>query len=250
MKKYLFLFTVSIFFGFSKNLITVTTKPYEKLIQELAGEGYEVRAFVPADADAHHFHPTTARVQRHAQDSLWLGTGEPFERHLEKTAAFVSLEGKGSDRGNHLWLDPIALKEQLARARDLLSARFSKDSARFEENYRKIAQRLEGVESNVRRKLTHSKPLLAYHPFLDAFCSRFDVELITLEEEGKGMSQKAFEKAAQRVHALGITKLIAAPGETSAGRIAEKLGVEVALLDPYSEDVFDTIEKAAELAAR
>lgn len=246
MKKLFVLFIAYISLGFSKNLITVTTKPYEKLIQEVAGKGYEVRAFVPADVDAHHFHPTTDRVQRHAKDSLWFGTGEPLERHLEKTVAFVSLKQKG----HHPWLDPIALKQQLAHAKDVLCERYPADRAQFEDNYRKLAQRLDSLESAVRRKLARSRPLLAYHPFLDAFCSRFDVELITFEEEGKGMSQKVFDRAAKRAHALGITKLIAAPGETNAQRIAEKLGVEVAILDPYSDDVFDTIEKAAELATR
>jgi len=246
MKRCLALFTLCFCFGFSKNLITVTTKPYEKLIQEIAGESYQVRSFVPANVDAHHFHPTAARVQLHAKDTLWFGTGEPLEKHLGKTRTFVPLGPKG----HHQWLDPVALKEHFAQARDVLSERFPADRSRFESNYKKVAARLDALESKIRSRLTRSKPLLAYHPFLDAFCSRFGIELISFEEEGKGMSQKGFEKAAKRARVLGITNLIAAPGDANAERIAKKLGIEVAILDPYSDDILDVIEKAAELAAR
>lgn len=246
MKKHLLLLLTLVCLGFSKNTITVTTKPYEKIIQEIAGDGYEVRSFVPAGVDAHHFHPTRARVQMHAQDSIWFGTGEPLERHLKMASSFVDLKRKG----NHPWLDPVALKEQFAHSRDALIERYPSDRALFEKNFQRVASRLDALEAKVRRKLAHSKPILAYHPFLDGFCARFDVELISLEHEGKGMSQKAFERAAERVRKLGITKLIAAPGDGNAARIAEKLGVEVAILDPYGEDVFETIEKSADLAAR
>lgn len=247
MKKLAFTFISLACFGFSKNFITVTTKPYEKLVQEIVGEEYEVRSFVPAHVDAHHFQPAFARVRAH-KDTLWFGTGEPLERHLSRESLFVDLS-KGQ-RGHHPWLDPVALKEQLRCVKETLCERDPTHRMHFESNYERLARRLDELEVKVRARLTQSKPLLAFHPSLDAFCARFGVELISLEEEGKGMSQNSYQRVAERIKACGIDKLIAAPGEPAAKHIAEKLGVEVAILDPYSDDVFGVIETAAELATR
>ena len=247
MKKPLLILLSFFLVAYSSPSITVTAKPYERLVQELAGNGYRVQSFVPSGEDAHHFQPTTAQIRESRTGALWLGTGEPLERHLRGESYFVDLSAHS--KSHHPWLDPIALKEQLSLAKEALIKQSPKEAALFEANYQKIADRLDVLDSEIRALFAKRKPkaILAMHPSLDAFCARYGIELITLEEEGKSASLSSTHEAARRVEALGIKTLLSEPGRSDAERAAKRLNLKVAFLDPYCDDVFVLIQAVAML---
>lgn len=245
MKKSLLILLSLVLSAYSNPVITVTTKPYERLVQELAGSGYSVQAFVPAGEDAHHFQPTTAQMRAIEGRALWFGTGEPLERHLRQKADFIDL--KASLKTHHPWLDPIALKGQLYLAKEALIKQAPKDATLFEANYKKIVKRLDMLDLKIRALFEKKKPraILAMHPTLDAFCDRYGIELITLEEEGKGASFSGMHASASLAQKYGIKTLLSEPGRSDAERAAKRLGLKVAFLDPYCDDVFELIETTA-----
>lgn len=247
---FLKLLTILVSIGFlkcsfaQKPSIIVSTKPYENLIGELAGDHYSVSAFVPLGEDAHHFIPSPRAVEAARGRILWFGTGASLERHLDG-ASFIDLS-KGM-QSHHPWLDPLSLKVQLTRASEALTERFPSDAPQFVANLKRLHERLDQVHAEVLQIFQSKKPktLVAMHPSLDAFCARYDIELLSLEEEGKESTLSHMEKIAAQIRAAKLTTLLSEPDRRDAVKAGAQLGLDVAFLSPYCDDVSVHIKKIA-----
>lgn len=242
----------------SKPLLLVSIPPYQTLVQQLAGDHFEVRTIAPPNADPHCYEPTAGQITPLLNSELWFRIGEPFERKvlplLKKTEVLDlrdTIAVVGHDR--HLWLSPKHMILQARAIATTLSKRYPSEQGSIATRLTKLEQELNTLDLEVRKRLTtaNSRAFIVVHSAFGYFCKEYDCQQLSLEHEGKEARPKELEELVQRIGALRPGVAIALPQHNNKGAqtLAEELRIPVHVVDPYNAEYTDTIRNLAALLA-
>jgi len=259
-----------------KPLLLVSIAPYQSLVAAIAGEDFEVRTIVPSSANPHSFEPTASQVNGMGRGAVWFRIGEPFETKLlpilrarnpglivhdlregialiEETHSLGCKHCSMDHLDRHIWLSPKLAGEQAAIIERNLSERFPEKQLLFQKNAARLQASLTALDREIQEILrpVAKRLILVSHPAFGYFCKEYDFEQVSVEYEGKDPRPQHVEEILRRALTQSMEVALALPQYNNQGaqRIAEKLHVPVHLIDPYSEDYFDTMRKLAHLIA-
>lgn len=252
--------------------VLVSVSPYKKIAQELLGKEAHVTTIVPPGASMHHFEPSPRLMQESAKADLWIRIGEPFETAamrsllklnpnmvvLDLRIGMPLLAGKesgcihcsgGADL--HFWLDPILLKMQSEKIAAALMLLYPHQKEEIEKNLHSLLVKLDALDAAVREKLAplEFRTFLVNHPAYAYFAKRYALSQLSLEEEGHDPTPRhlteviAFIKS-HSIHQILIQKQYSSKG---AELVARTLNLKLVTLDPYNEELFEEIQKTAEV---
>ncbi|HSX25724.1 MAG TPA: zinc ABC transporter substrate-binding protein [Chlamydiales bacterium] len=258
----------------SKPIVLVSIAPYQFLVGRIAGEGIEVQAVVPPGANPHAFEPTSHQVKEMAEGVIWFRIGEPFEEKIlpvlktknRELIAYDLREGiqlieEGHSLGcshcsmdhfdRHIWLSPKLAIAQAKAIEGVLSEKFPEKKELFQQNLERLSAELQFLHEEIVALLEPivERVILVSHPAFGYFCQDYRFEQLSVEYEGKDPRPKHLEQVLQQAEYAEVALALPQYNNKGAQLIAERLHVPVHLIDPYSENYFETLRKLAHLIA-
>ncbi|GAV22948.1 metal ABC transporter substrate-binding protein [Carboxydothermus pertinax] len=164
MKRFLALLLIFTFLGFTgcsvvktssvengKPLIVATIYPYGELAREIAQEKASVVILSPPGTDAHDFEPKPSDLFTLKKANLIILNGGGLEPWAEKVVKLLggvkvvkaeSVVGAQKSNDPHYWLSLIYARKIAGAIKDNLIAVDPENKSYYEENYRKLADKL------------------------------------------------------------------------------------------------------------
>ncbi len=238
-------------------LAVATVPPYAALARAVLGEGWEVASLVPPGANPHLFSPTPADVKMVSRARLVIMNGlgldewmvdkliRPNRLDAEVFRAEDAFEGMVLELPSgapdpHVWTDPVAMTFvvcEIARAAGRVDPA---NAEAYLERARAYKLRLFELYESTRKRLAAapSRSFVAFKNPFTYLAARYDLELAYLITPNPSAepSPRELTEAAKVIRKRGLRFLLA-PRQLAgeAGRVAQALGVEAALIDLLGE---------------
>ncbi|MBA3720855.1 MAG: zinc ABC transporter substrate-binding protein [Parachlamydiaceae bacterium] len=267
---YLFLF----FFAFSLKAedpktpyLLVSIAPYKFFVEKIAGNTVQVGLMVPAGASAHSYEPTPKQIFSASTASLWFRIGETFEdRVIEALKSHnpnlkvidlrQGLDLIGSTPGGcacchassmdlHFWLSARLGQIQAKTIAEALILQYPANAALYRTNLDKFLKELQNLDKEIQTILAsiQNRNILVSHPAYAYFCRDYDLKQYSIEFEGKDPTPQQLNKTLTLARELKIQTIFTQIQYSSKGAklIASDIGAKVFMLDPYSENFFNSM---------
>lgn len=258
--------------GGDTDTIYVSILPLKAIAEAIVGGDYPISVLVPAGASPETFEPTPKQFVDLNRAQLILNVGQlDFERNLlqkvenrekivdlsrgvELIAGSCSHGSSGHRHAHgvdpHLWTSPRELRTMARNACEAILAAHP-DSAKYEENYRRLDARLAELDRETGEKLSRNavRYFLIYHPALTYYARAYGIEQLAIEQEGKEPSARRLAELIERGRRDNIRRVFYQnqfPAST-VEIIARDLGGEAVAIDPLAEDVVGNIERMTAL---
>lgn len=248
----------------AKPLVIVSVAPEKVLVESVADGSVDVEVLVPAGFSPHTYEPTPRQIIRASKAALWFRIGESFERNL--LAPFKGMEivdlrdgldllggccshcKDGCD--THIWMSARLVKQQVDSITKALTKLLPESQALFEANAQAVKERLDSLDAAIEERLAayDKRVVLVSHPAFAYFCRDYNLEQWSLECEGKELSPKQLAEKLQAAKGQELTHLFIQQQYNPKGArlFAKLLGAEVVTLDPYGEDLFETLNQVTD----
>lgn len=259
-----------------KPSVLVSIAPYKLFVEKIAGDTVTPILMVPAGASAHTYEPTPKQMIASSQADLWFTIGESFETraiqalqsHNPKLQTIDLRQGVSMITADpasglccchancqdlHIWLSARQAKIQVATIADGLSKRYPENAALYKKNLEILLKDLDALDTDVTAilKPLTSRIILVSHPAYAYFCRDYDLKQLSIEFEGKDPTPLQLTKVLNDARAAHINKVLVQPQYSSKGArlFAKELNANIVVLDPYSEDYFNSMRQIARAIA-
>ena len=259
-----------------KPLVLVSIAPYQFLVGQIGGDSIEVQTIIPSSANPHTFEPTSRQIMHMTEGNIWFRIGEPFE---DKIALFLKernphlvtwdlREGieliaetphscphcSKDQLDRHMWLSPQLTILQIHTIEKILSSQWPEKALFFKENRGRLETELLQLDAKIKVLLTPLKhqTLLVSHPAFGYFCKEYGLKQLSVEYEGKDPRPHHLEQIMSQAKTSGVKIALTMPQHNNKGTwlIAEKLGINTKMIDPYSINYITTMSELAEMIAQ
>ena len=258
-----------------KPLVLVTVEPYVEMVEQIAGDSVEVMAVIPAEVDPHNWEPTLKDVSRLQKAKVWFEIGESFEPALERRLhevnnqmVFYNLNHQVKtvqspdhhdhahghhhhhEFDTHTWMSPALALAQARFIAPVLSDLVPLQDEMIKQNYLKLEEELKELDASCATSLKpyHNDILVTTHGAYTYYCDAYGLQQEVIEPSG-GKEPLMGELSSQVKHLRAernrIVGIFIQPQHTNkaAKIIANDLGIEAYMLDPYAKDYTETIRR-------
>lgn len=202
-------------------VVTVTIEPLRYFTEQIAGDRFDVVTMVPKGGNPETYEPSAQQMMDLSASDIYIKVGNiGFERtwmkKLEANAPHAivvdSSDGITPQRTPHGDVDPHTWMSA-ANARIIASNIYralaeidSKDSIYFRDNFEKLLDRIDAVDTSIRETLTKDKSqsFLIYHPILTYFANDYKLHQIAMEEEGREPSAAQLRNVIVEARKMGV----------------------------------------------
>ncbi len=256
--------------------ILVSLAPYKFFVERIANGTVSVLLMVPVGASAHTYEPTPKQMVRASTGNIWFTIGESFEakavpaiRSHNPQLQTVDLR-QGVDliisdpqsgqcccnthcQDPHIWLSARQAKTQVKTIADALKQRYPTHAALYEKNLEALQKELATLDTTITQELVHlnNRTILVSHPSYAYFCRDYNLKQLSIEFEGKDPTPRQLTQLLNQARQEHIRKIFVQPqySRKGANMFAKELDATVIVLDPYSEEYFDSMHKIAHAIA-
>lgn len=273
MQKALLTFLLFLFSSFAlqaKTLVFVSIAPQKFLVERIGGETVEVEVIVPNGSSPHSYEPTLRQIISAKNGKAWFRIGESFELRLAnalKNRLIIVDQREGVDliplccschgdkdaHDPHIWLSPSLLKIQATQIAKTLTQINPDSASLYERNLELLFTDLDAVSQEIALKLSNKNNdnILVSHPAFGYFCRDYGLNQLSIEMEGKEPTPKYLTDLLVKARALKIRYVFLQKQYSTKGgeRLAKNLKAKIIYLDPYAENVIETLKTLAEAFA-
>ncbi|MGI0439733.1 metal ABC transporter solute-binding protein, Zn/Mn family [Helicobacter himalayensis] len=230
----------------TKPIISVSIPPQSYFVKKIAGEGVEINVLIPPNTDEHNF-DFKPQVMINLEKSAVYFVGDlEFESQLVKKLEStkvkkVRLNAQDTLKGDpHTWLDPLLVKEQAKVIAHALSELYPQNSTFYEKNLATFLNEIDMLDSQIKKLLSglENKKFIVYHPSWGHFASRYNLEQVAIEIDGKEPKPReivAITKTAKKENIPIVFVQVGFP-QTIVQNLVKEWGVEVVSIDYLSEN--------------
>lgn len=253
--------------------VLVSIPPYLYFIEALTEGQLKAVSLAPVGSNPHLYEPTPKQVQEAQKVHLWVRLNESFEKKIEKSLteqnksliianlAESSLipfiyeddmschchECDSTDRKDlHIWLSLKLAKTQADIIAAALIQAFPQHQALVEKNLLKLQEKLTEKDLLFTQQLAPYKndAILVSHPAFSYFCRDYDIHQVAIESEGKDPRPQKLAATLALAKELPIRTVLTQSQYNNKGAeiIANKLGLPIHEVDPYSPNYLENLE--------
>jgi zinc transport system substrate-binding protein len=223
----------------NKTMVYTTVYPLQYFTEQIGGDAIEVETIYPPGSDEHTFEPSQKDMMKLADSDLFIYIGLGLEGFVEKAkdtlknenvkmaAAGENLEfvhsdakhdpdheedaddheaggadGHNHDHGDidpHVWLDPLYSKELAESIKDALVEQMPDQKEQFEQNYTKLAQKLDNLHNDFDQTVQSAKhkEFIVSHAAYGYWEDRYGLDQISVS--GLNSSSEPTQKELQKI---------------------------------------------------
>lgn len=262
-----------------KKQLTVSIIPQKYLATFIAGDKFDVQAMLPVGSNHETYEPAPRDMEKISTSELYFALGAlDFEltwldrfkasnpdmviintsEGIEMISGHNHSDDEGTEHKNHgidphTWLSPACMKIQAATICKALSAVDTSNSVLYKENLTRFLSLADSVDKKIREILSGSegKAILIFHPALAYFARDYNLEQISIEQEGKEPSPAYLGELIKMAKEKSIKSVfISKEFDTrNAEAIAREIKGKVVTFDPMAENWAENMIHLAELIA-
>lgn len=264
--------------------LCVTILPLRSLVGEIVGGDFAIDVLVLPGASPETFEPTPRQIGALNRARMIFGVGlldfeasllqkiengekvitlnrgiEPLEgtcahaHHPDEADSGqvgVALHGHTHGIDPHIWTSPRALQRMAENAYEAIHAAWP-DSAKYTENYRRLAEKLQELDRRTGEKITRSgvKAFIVYHPALTYYARDYGIRQEAVETDGKEPSAKRLAELIRAAREDGIRKILYQKQfpVSVVETIARDIDARAVEIDPLREDVIANIDSITDI---
>lgn len=259
----------------SKHLLAVSVEPQRAMLQEIAGDGYEVVTLLANGANPETFEPTMKTRMAIEKADAYFTTGKmPFEtataRSLPETVRIVDTSAGiepvygthdhghgevGHEHGEadpHTWVSVRNARVMAQNMRDALVETDPENADVFTANHARLDARLDSLDKAIGRRLEGAhKAFAVWHPSLSYFARDYGLKQISVGFENKEMSPKRIAHVRDEARDEGVRVFFFQKEYDSrqAETLNEAIGAKMVTINPMAYDWEQELTKIAEAMA-
>lgn len=272
-KYFIFLFcaSYSVAFGQESNIVLVSVAPYRFLVEEIAGDTVKILLMVPPMASAHTYEPTPKEIMTASRADVWFVIGEPFEKravaalkgfrhqmkviNLQKGLDLIYDAKGGCCHGEggadlHFWLSPKMDKIQAETIANGLIELYPQHADLYRERLKNLQEKLDAVDLKVKEivKGATGGTVMVGHPAYGYFCREYGFKQLPIEISGKDPTAKQLTQVINEAKSQGVKAIFVQKQYSNKGAIliAQQIGAKVVTLEPYDENVLESLVNIAQ----
>lgn len=256
-------------FSAEKPTLLVSVAPYQKLVEKIAGDSFQVHAVVPPGSNPHAYEPTLKQIGSIGQGLIWFRIGESFEKKVfpvlqEKHSELIDCDLREGlaviqesachchadlQEDRHFWLSPKLLIPQVQTITKTLQKRFPEKQEIFQKNADDLMAELNTLDLEIKTILENvsSKSFLVSHAAFAYFCREYHLQQLSIEHGGKEPTAKQLTLLMHTIQNTHARLAVSMPQHSNKGveLIAEKLHMDLHEIDPYAADYAQTMRQLA-----
>lgn len=237
-----------------KPLLAVSIEPQRMMLEELAGDNFEVVAILANGANPESYDPTISQ-RRQADDAVaYFTVGHlPFEATLEKslsgTRVVDTSEGinllydthahaQGHDADPHVW---TSFRNAKVMASNMLATLVDIDpdnAAEYQQRYQRMALRLDSLDAATASRLAAHPAFAVWHPSLSYFANDYGLHQIAVGQESKEASPASLRGAIDEARADSVRVFFYQKEYDSrqAESVNDAIGSRLVMFNPLAYD--------------
>lgn len=154
----------------------------------------------------------------------------------------------------HLWLSPKRVKTIINEISKSLSRMDSSNKETYEKNAQSYIEQLDHLDEKITNLLKDipNKVFIINHPSLGYFADDYNLDMISLEEDGKEATAKGLQKKIDFARENNI-KVIFYQAETDSRQVkafADDIGAQTQMIEPLSSDYINNLIEIAQALAK
>lgn len=256
-------------FVYADNLdIVVTIVPQKEFIKAVAGDDVNVTVMIPPGYSPGNYAPKPQELTGLTDSSIYFSMGVPadlqnilpkvkqFNPDIKVVKLFEKVNEKYPDRmfskesrDPHIWLSLKRVEYMVEIIRDELIELRPKNKETYIENTENYIKKIRNTEQEINDILKNKKDnyLLVYHPSFGYLADEFDLEMVSIEKEGKEATAKDLEDIIDFAKDNDINRIYhqAEIDSRQTQSLAEEINARLIQLDPLAENYLDNMVEMA-----
>lgn len=259
-----------------KPTVLVSLAPYAYVVKKLSADLVEVETLVPSGANPHIYEAPPKKVEQHRKAALWVYIGENFDKKMlqflkENQTGILTVDvAEGIEllepqdtccehhhhdsRDLHLWMSPPIVKIQAQKIALALITLLPDKKELIEENLHSFLQELDELDTTLAALLAPKKgsSILVSHPAFAYFCKEYGLHQLSIETAGKEPKPQDINQLLTHAKGKQVKTVITEPQHSNRGAeaVADLLGIQTQMVDPYTEDYADNLLNLAKMIAQ
>lgn len=255
-----------------KPTVVVSIVPQETFVKAVAGDLVNIVTMIPPGSSPENYAPTPQELQAFSKASIYFSIGIPTELagilpkayDINKSLKIVRLAEEVSEiyparyfapgeRDPHIWLSPKRVKVMIDVISRELSVLDPENEAIYEMNAQEYKEKLDKLDRDIRDSLSglQNRTFIVYHPAFGYFADDYDLEMLSLEEEGKEATAEEIQDKIDRAKREGIKVIFyqAEMDSRQARTFAGEIGGKAEQIAPLAPNYIENLEKIAQTFA-
>ncbi|MDY9925189.1 metal ABC transporter solute-binding protein, Zn/Mn family [Methanosarcina sp.] len=268
--------------------VAVSVVPQAEFVEKVGGDKVKTVVIIPPGADPHTYELSPKEVQEISKASMLVtvGVGMPFEevwvnkfetmnsgtlivncskglelKELEEHD-YEEEEGEHDEESGeeheeldtHIWTSPANAKIMVEDIYEGLVELDPENEAYYTQNRDAYLEELDALDTRIREKLEgkEEKNFMVYHPSWGYFAADYELNMISVEIEGKEPSAQDLAKLVDLAKEKNV-KVIFVQSQfstRSAEVLAQEIDGEVVAVDPLAKNYVENMDNVSDIFAR
>ncbi len=248
-----------------KPTIAVSIVPQAAFVKKIAKDKVNIITLIPQGSSPENYEPKPKQRMEFEKADIYFSIGVQSEEFsilpmVGKNTKVVDLSKMiessypslyiGGSRDPHIWLSPKRVILMIDIIEKELSLIDKNNTSFYKENAQSYKKEILTAIQKIEKSLSslENRTFLVFHPAFNYFAQDFDLQMLSIEEEGKEVTLKSLIEKIDKAKSFGI-KNIYYQAEISAEQsiaFSKELGGKAILLDPLSSNYVENLEIMAE----
>lgn len=261
----------------SKPLIIVSIAPLLEFAEKIGGDKIQTSLMVPDGASPHTYEPKPGQLVEVSKARIYVKVGTPIEfeiNWLDKLLAMnknmLVIDASQSIRlitenhehrhsnqihkqnvDPHIWLSPQNAKIMVENIYKGIVKVDTINQKYYEQNKNLYLSKLDSLDEEIRSALALKKTrkFMVYHPSWGYFADQYQLQQISVEEEGKEPTAKGIQNLIEQARRDSINVIFVSPqfNMMNAKQIAREIGGRIISVNPMEKDYISNLKRVARI---
>lgn len=256
-------------------MVSVSILPQKYFVERIAKDYVEVNVMIPPGMNPATCDLNTGQLKKLYDSDICFAVGYlPFEtthlypilknrpelqliKHSDEVELIAGSCGHQHAHGEeegvdpHIWLSPLYAKKISRQILNTLTGKYPEKRDFFAANYAELEKDIDRIAAEAEKVLAgkKNKSFLIYHPALTYFAHDYDMEQISIEDEGKEPHPAHLKKITDEARSKAITIIFIQKqfDINNAEAIARSTHSKVIPIDPLNENWLEEMQQLTQI---
>jgi len=250
-------------------IIAVSIEPQKTFVEAVVGDDYEIIVLIPPGNSPSNYEPTPQEIQKFNDAIVYFSIGVPTEDsnindlakeneslkmiplHEIVSTVYPDVEIAPGQRDSHIWLSPKRVMVMINAIAQTMGELNQEALAQYNENANAYMEQLKDLDAEIisTLKTLENRKFIAFHPAFGYLADDYDMQMYSLEENGKEATPQRIREMIDFAKAENIKAVFyqAEISSKQAESFADEIGAKMVLLDPLSGDYIANLRKMIQL---
>ncbi len=249
-------------------IAAVGIAPQKAFLEAVCGERIRVIVMIPPGYNHESYEPTPTEIATFSNAAIYFVAGVAAESNAilpsapdipiidlpaEVAKVYPHLEFETGEADPHIWLSPKRAKIMVRKIAEEMGVLDPENASFYLLNAEEYIKKIDSADKTLKSLFSElqNRKFIVFHPAFGYFADEYDLEMLSIEQEGKDTTPERLKQLIDIAKAEGIKTVFyqAETGDRTPDSFAENIGGQKIMLDPLSADYIDNLVTMGELIA-